>query len=188
MSKVITYSRQFPANHPKVGQPTYFVEKVWQCLYNTGKIDNCLGSPLLEKELEIFSNPSHFIIPKGHTVRKGQRFKVGDMFSPRVWGTDVNPKNGKSGPYQSKQIIIAPDIEVKKVWKFTMEPANFIDECKFFIDGKQIKDAALFEQLCKNDGLNRMEFAHWFCGPELMSTKRKPFDGQIICWNEKIQY
>lgn len=29
MSKVITFSRVFPAYHPKKGQPTYFIEKIY---------------------------------------------------------------------------------------------------------------------------------------------------------------
>lgn len=29
MSKVITFSRTFPAYHPRKGEPTYFVEKFW---------------------------------------------------------------------------------------------------------------------------------------------------------------
>ena len=38
MSKVIIFSRVFPAYHQKVGQPTYFVEKLWQSI-----LDNELG-------------------------------------------------------------------------------------------------------------------------------------------------
>jgi hypothetical protein len=30
MSKVITFSRVFPSYHPKKGQPTYFVEKLYK--------------------------------------------------------------------------------------------------------------------------------------------------------------
>ena len=29
MAKVITVSQKFPASHPKAGQPTHFVEKIW---------------------------------------------------------------------------------------------------------------------------------------------------------------
>jgi hypothetical protein len=34
--KVITFSRTYPSYHPKAGQPTYFVEKVWSSLDKLG--------------------------------------------------------------------------------------------------------------------------------------------------------
>ncbi|MGL4598529.1 MAG: hypothetical protein ACRCYO_13510 [Bacteroidia bacterium] len=37
MAKVITFSRVFPAHHPKKGQPTHFVEKVWANLVDQQK-------------------------------------------------------------------------------------------------------------------------------------------------------
>lgn len=175
MAKVRTFSRSFPKGHPKAGQPTYFVEKVWQSLYNLGL---SYGGKFLEQELENFSNPSHFISPKHHTIRAGNHFKVGDKFSPRVWS---------GNPYSSKQIIIAPDIEVKKVWTFEMIPALFLDECQYLIDANIIPQN-IFDELAKNDGLSTIDFANWFCGSEIMSSKRKKFTGQIICWSDKVDY
>ena len=32
MAKVITVSQKFPDSHPKAGQPTHFVEKIWSSL------------------------------------------------------------------------------------------------------------------------------------------------------------
>jgi len=184
MSKVLTFSRTFPAYHPKKGQPTHFVEKIWKFLHDNTEFPYGSGDIIdaYDKAFPIVFNLEeniHNHKPKGHTVRSGHRWKVGDKFSPRVW-------SGK--PYQSKQIIIAPDIEVKKVWDFEMKPSNFIDECRFFINGNEIVFHGLFDRVAQNDGLNRLEFAHWFCGPDLMSNKRKPFSGQIICWDDSIEY
>jgi len=104
MSKVITFSRTFPAYHPRKGEPTYFVEKFWQSI----------GLPEKEFSFNLPDEYQHFmrgdnseIWAKHQTIRAGNRWKVGDKFSPRVW-------SGK--PYNSKQIIIAPDTEIKKVW------------------------------------------------------------------------
>jgi len=133
---------------------------------------------------------------KHHTIRAGSRFKVGDKFSPRVWGNDINPKNGKSGPYQSKQIIIAPDIEVKKVWEFEV-----LDGQSMFIggaDGRQIYDYSRLSEdqpqetktyfsICENDGLSADDFDEWF-GYGYHKKTEKTFIGQIICWNENITY
>ena len=102
MSRVLTFSQAFPSRHSKEGEPTFFKEKIWACLADT---------------IEGFKIPDHCVdwnwhayynaYPKGHTLRAGRRWKAGDKFSPRVW-------SGK--PYASKQIIIAPDIELVNVW------------------------------------------------------------------------
>lgn len=178
MSKVITFSRQFPSYHPKVGQPTGFVEKIWQSLFNVDERmppHTFLDQPGLEDAAERFRGPYDFD-PKHHTIRAGHRFKAGDWFSPRVW-------SGK--PYNSKQIQFAPDIQVKKVWDFEMRPAAWWDECEFYVDGVWITASVV--DVAKNDGLEFKDFIAWFAGPDMMSSKRKPFHGQIICWGD-VEY
>lgn len=182
MSKVITFSRTFPAYHPKAGEPTFFVEKVYNSLYELGlpRYDD------LSCDLPIADNFGK-LRAKHHTIRAGNRWKVGDNFSPRVWGSDINPKNGRIGPYNSKQIIIAPDVEIKKIWKFTMVPSLWADECTFRINGKRL-DSGQLTEVAYNDGLTLHDLIYWFAGSGAANSKRKPFDGQIICWNENINY
>jgi len=171
----------FPSYHPRKGQPTYFIEKVWQSLYNMGKIDNCLGSPLLEKELENFSNPSHFITPKWHTIRAGKHFKVGDYFSPRVWSDK---------PYTSKQITISPDLQIKRIWDYeVVVPKKGVEQ--WFLNGTMVSESNeymqqwfncnLIKEIAKNDGLELSDFLNWFKHPS-------NFSGQIICWSESVEY
>ena len=182
MSKVITFSRVFPAYHPKKGQPTFFVEKIWQSfginplfpspslsIHNTHlpyDIVHLVGDDLVYL---------HEYDPKHHTIRAGNRWKVGDKFSPRVW-------SGK--PYNSKQIIIAPDIEIKKIWDFEIkkcEDGFWIEFGSHYIHEQfDVRDTVL-PMLAKNDGLTYTDLLHWFKFP-------KPFKGQIICWNENIEY
>jgi hypothetical protein len=174
MSKVIIFSRTFPAYHPKAGQPTYFVEKMWNDFEKRGiEINYKLICDLnLDKDVKIlwdfWVDIDRELAYKHHTIRAGNRWKVGDKFSPRVW-------SGK--PYNSKQIIIAPDIEIKKVWDFEMDLNGL-----YSINGKYFSDSRL---LAKNDGLSRMDLFYW-----LMKSfdNPKPFKGQIICWNENINY
>ena len=177
MSKVITFSRVFPAYHPKKGQPTFFVEKIWQSfginplfpspslsIHNTHlpyDIVHLVGDDLVYL---------HEYDPKHHAIRSGNRWKVGDKFSPRVW-------SGK--PYNSKQIIIAPDITIVSVQKIEMD-LNGI----FSVDGKYL-DEIRFLELAKNDGLEFNDMVNWFM-PNY--DKPKEFKGQIICWNENIEY
>lgn len=170
MSRVITFSRVFPAYHPRKGEPTYFVEKIWKSLSDQG-----LTMPT---ELEKAYNEAfpcqfteqehiHYHKPKGHTIRSGNRWKAGDKFSPRVW-------SGK--PYASKMITIAPDIEIKKVWNITI---NLISRPYFTVNGVGLKTEQVYE-LAVNDGLSLEELKAWFKGGYMV--------GQIICWDESIEY
>lgn len=176
MSKVITFSRTFPAYHPKAGEPTRFIEKVYAGLADIlpeFEIPNAAND---HWDWHEYYNCSK---PKFHTIRAGDRWKVGDKFSPRVW-------SGK--PYNSKQIIIAPDIEIKKIWEFEIE--NKGNHITYYLDGLDIfqyypKENAhvnsdTFHDLAKNDGLTQNDIVNWF--------GFKPFIGQIICWNENVEY
>lgn len=174
MSKVMTFSRTFPAYHPKAGQPTYFVEKIWKGLWDLEKSNhNPLNGyhQIYDEAFPITNDPLeniHLHQPKWHTIRAGNRWKFGDKFSPRVW-------SGK--PYGSKQITIAPDIEVKKVWDFKIDDCGVISVGGYydFSDNPESN----YEILAKNDGLTETEMLQWF---------NKPMTGQIICWNEEINY
>jgi len=170
MSKVITFSRHFQKSHPKAGQPTRFVEKLVESF-------NDLGCYKEEEDIEDgdfslyemiiqfpdFNFQKENIWRKHHTIRGGNRFKVGDKFSPRVW-------SGK--PYASKQIIISPDIEVKQTWEFSF------DGDWFFLNKSIVYELKLSE-IAGNDGLSLNDFKAWF---------PKPFVGQIICWSDDVCY
>lgn len=171
MSKVITFSRVFPAYHPRKGEPTFFLEKIWSSL------NECYFDQIGDLDVS-----TEYFDPKHHTIRDNYRFKAGDYFSPRIWGTDINPKSGRSGPYQSKQIIIAPDIKIEKTWRFEIK-----NNSEIYIDGKFFYQNHIsewhenIELLAKNDGLTAGELFHWLKYPQ-------PFDGQIICWEPNINY
>lgn len=167
MAKVITFSRTFPAYHPKAGKPTYFVEAFYKSLYLMKVVPNEIQDFNYDKFLNGFT--------KNHTIRAGHRFKKGDFFSPRVWGTDINPKSGRSGPYHSKQIIIAPDTEILEVWDIEINRW----QCVFINNCKTLLSVHNEVQLANNDGLKVGDFFNWF---------PKSFSGQIICWKENIKY
>jgi hypothetical protein len=171
MSKVITFSRQFPVYHPRKGEPTFFVEKIINSL-PTFDNKELVGNPDYLKFCRSFNYENTDI--KYHTIRAGSKWKVGDKFSPRVW-------SGK--PRRSKQIIIAPDIEIKKVWNIEIINSDGAgDYDKGFwvkIDNEVIADF-MVNELAINDGLNIDDFHAWFNKPV--------FTGQIICWNNEINY
>lgn len=185
--KVLTFSRQFPKGHPKAGRPTWFVEKIWKSIWDAHEGGNNPLHPWWEKYDEAFplwkkgfnvNENIHVHQPKHHTIRAGSRFKPGDMASLRVW-TGL--------PRRSKQIEFA-QVEVKKTW-----PVNI------HIVGKELLwqlpgiGTGGFDTLSEglniisqNDGMEVQDFIDWFAiHPKKQEQK---FTGQIICWNETIEY
>lgn len=183
MAKVITFSRKFPVDHPKRGEPTHFVEKFWASI-NDVEFERQYPK-LLTSSLPMLMGDG--VIPKLHTIRSGSRWKVGDKFSPRVWS---------GSPYNSKQIVIAPDTEIKKIYK--IEIYYFPDEDKdvenppeVFINDKFCCEvgSVKWDEIAKNDGLTGIDFTDWFIKKNFKFIKGVPiFSGQIICWNESINY
>lgn len=183
MAKVITVSQKFPSSHPKSGQPTHFVEKIWDSL---GGVKDQYRPPFENyqnfKESILWGYKIHG--SKHHTVRLGRRWKTGDIASIRTWGTDINPKSKRSGPYHSKQIIIAPDVEVTVT--------DIIISCVGWSPLEVMKLTAESEKLrlipskdiAKNDGLLWEDFEDWF-NP---NGKIQEIEAQIICWNKNIKY
>lgn len=167
MSRVITFSTRFPSYHPRKGEQTHFVEKIWNSLPNHYDLDKL--NPGKKKEVELFWQALQMNYrmfgPKLHTIRAGHRWKAGDKFSPRVW----------SGvPYHSPQIIIAPDMEVKKVWTFEVFGEGDVRI------GSKINQIFL-RHIAANDGLSLDDFLAWFKYPQ-------PFNGQVIAWDENVNY
>lgn len=188
--RVITFSRVFPAKHPRKGEPTYFIEKVWK--YFLEKSSPVFPYWMNKHELKIDIRNCYDFDPKHHTIRAGNRWKVGDKFSPRIWSGQ---------PYRSKQIQFAPDMEIKKIWDITIttEDDDGENDWSFFnINGKHhtaySEEYASLElkALAKNDGLSLNDFYNWFSlertQKQRLEKEPKIFNGQIICWNESINY
>lgn len=182
MAKVIMVSREFPGYHPQAGQPTNFVSKIWQSLYNCDIKVPSMVHPQLWRDLKYYHSSKDFYA-KGHTVRKGRRWKDGDMASLRVWGNDVNPKSGRSGAYHSQQVIIAPDVKVKV---FNLDIVDLGGVHCIRINGEPFGQFHPLAEGCKrlanNDGLTAIEFIQWFSNPNPVG------EYQIICWDHAISY
>jgi hypothetical protein len=177
--KVLTFSRHFPKGHLKAGQSTWFVEKVWKSIWDSYQGASNPLHPFWEVYDGAFpmkfdaKENIHQHQPKHHTIRAGNRWKAGDMASLRVWSDK---------PYRSKQIEFA-QVEIKKVWQFGISHGNYsIDTIQH---GSFIPGVGL-EKLANNDGLHVDDFWSWF---DIHPKKEEQvFAGQIICWNDKIEY
>jgi hypothetical protein len=193
--KTIMFSRTFPATHTRAGEPTFFVEKIWKCLvdesqsshfsFDWTEYDSAFPVTFDERE------NIHAHKPKLHTIRAGNRWKVGDMASLRVW-TDK--------PYRSKQIEFAK-VEIKQVWDFEIyyiakdnDLFLFIDNKDFFsfidydinaIDFTKDLEHTTLKKLAQNDGLEISDFVSWL---GLDKDNPKNFNGQIIAWSDEVNY
>lgn len=182
MSRIITFSTVFPAYHPRKGEPTFFVEKILNGIAvkrECGIVDRDLIPAEVQKYVNDFvllGTPEDI---KHHTIRAGKRWKVGDKFSPRIWGDNINPKTGKKGAYQSKQIQFAPDIKIKKIWDIEIEAAGNYTQVRIPTKSANVFSLLSCGLVAANDGLDVHDFINWF---------PKNIVGQIICWNENIEY
>lgn len=169
MAKVRTLSRRFLSGHPRAGEPTYFVEKFWKGLRTIGYSHPKYFFEELPNLSKVFNEEQYKkVTPKLHTIREGKHFKEGDYFSPRVWS---------GAPYNSKQIIIAPDVRIKKTYDIRIYRQGLLNWL-FYIDGRLLSSSEV-SVLAANDGLSHIDFLHWFNIP-VEST----MEGQIICWAE----
>ena len=187
---VKTFSRVFPQTHPKAGQPTTFVEQIWNS--QNIKVEGETFIYPMDIDDIVRLNPDRDLITtsvfmstiqnrtvlqnsKGHTIRSipknGKKIKVGDKISPRVW-------SGK--PYFSKQITIFEPLEIVKVWDIKIEGFSIWINNKIFSVSHKSEDVKL---LAKNDGLDILDFWGWF-----PPTPGSFFVGQIICWDNTINY
>jgi hypothetical protein len=173
-------SSKFPAYHTKREENTFFVEKLLNQIgidYEAYDYIDLLIKLNPDKDEQLLVQFATSLTPclefKGHTIRAGNKVKAGDFLKLYVW-------SGK--PYQSKQIVIAPDIEIKKVFDFKIDEYGTISS--EIIGTKGYYD--IIGQVAKNDGLDLGDFEGWF---KLNKPKPiAPFVGQIICWSKNINY
>lgn len=182
MAKVITVSRTFPAYHPKAGQPTYFVEQIlnalgidWNNNLDYQKLLYQLNPRLTDHELITFWHKLRYEAvydsyqlekEKLHTIRAGHRWKQGDKASIRVW-------SGK--PYNSPQIIIAPEVELVSVGEFAIRNGYVLLHNAKIANQVLFDRAEIIHRIANNDGLSMEDLKAWFKYP-------KPFEGQILAW------
>ncbi len=178
--KVLTFSRHFPKGHPKAGQPTWFVEQVLNVILPRPLSIGLSEFPAAARD---YINDFFVIdgqLKKHHTIRAGNRWKVGDMASLRVWSDK---------PYRSKQIEFA-QVEVKKVWDFVLRPIKENGEINTYgFINEDLVTEQLAKEIANNDGLLVEDFDSWFCPDGTKFILSLPiFTGQIICWSDKIDY
>lgn len=145
--KYIMLTPAFLSGHPKAGEPTGFFEKVW----NVVGIDTVHIPAIRDAfpdELNRFINRNDGTM-KTTTIRKGERWKVGDVFQFRAWA---------GAPYRSKQVILTPPLAVTKVEHFRGDKEE--------------------TEVAEKDGLSIEDFRAWFPvefeGQRIHFTQHRP--------------
>lgn len=171
MAREVTFSRTYPAYHPRKGEPTDFVDKIWKCLYDENRLYGVFEYQEEYDEHFGFEQCKnvHQFMPKLHTIRAGKKYKEGDFIKPMVWAEK---------PYRKTQtglwkLQIAPEIQLKKVYDFELNKFEFI------LNGC-ILDLSKLTTLANNDGLTVDDFECWF--------NVKEFSGQVLCWSDNVRY
>lgn len=193
MAKVITFSKSFPSYHPKKGEPTYFVEKFLKSFDSPE-----LRARVFDHKAKI--GPVSYSIfdeclPKLHTVRVGRRWKAGDYFSPRYWGTNINAKSGRSGPYHSDQIEIMPPQLITRTYDLLLHKHSIPTGTTEYSHVEFVKEndkQTLYDDhlglIAVNDGLNLEDFKDWTLTPVRKQNKKNVVEAQIICWSNFVDY
>lgn len=155
----IKFSTVYPSYHPRKGEPTHFVEKIWTAL------DFKFETIAVESFPVICEAHRNFYLkdwaPKRTTIRSGHRWKKGDLFIPKIW-------TGK--PYRSKPIAICDPLEILDVDTFSIRA-----------DGEyRLNDMPLLlselKVIARDDGFDEVDdFELWFNW-----KKGQNFEGQRI--------
>lgn len=181
MKKKVTFSRKFPAKHPRAGELTHFIEKI---LIGLSFEQRQSSLDPFSAEWKSLIDDAYFMRvgepPKYHTIRAGKNWKVGDILIPCVWELD-----GGRFTKGNKKIQCAPELEVVKVWDAEIKylSSHLLPGCEaisIVLDDEKL----FYEQLrlAENDGLSYEDFRNWFM------MDKKSFSGQVICWNKEVEY
>lgn len=156
----IKFATVFPSRHPRAGEPTHFVEKIWEAVPGDNILYDAINYEVLRPYAESFQSKKMWT-PKRTTIRAGHRWKKGDMFMPKIW-TGI--------PYRSKPIAICEPLEVLDVEDFTIGMDGIYWLNDDILTLKELEDIALV------DGFDEVnDFELWF-----NVKKGQTFDGQRI--------
>lgn len=166
MNKLLSFTRYYPAHHPKKGQLTYFVEQLLNFLEAKGTdvktAEQRYTLPLAE----------NYGITKGikrHTIRRGFEWNTGEIIRPCIW-------EGK--PHESRLVPLLLNLKIHSIWEIRCTHRSEI-----FLNGTRLSEIEV-DVLARNDGLRTEDLLQWIQPLAGMPD----FAGQIICWDSQISY
>ena len=181
----LSFSTTWPKRMGKwAGEPTHSVEKIHNGLveHEVRDIEGKLAFDFPSAAAYRWTKktfPDQLVkLCKLHTIRPGNRWKVGDKIHFKIW-------TGR--PYHSKTFQFAPVMEVKSVQEIEVFWINYRwNNVKVIVDDSLYwsthlePDYADILRLATNDGFESVE--------QFFTYFNKPFKGQIISWVEGVEY
>jgi hypothetical protein len=181
--KRLSIIKVFLATHPRKGEPTQFVEKIFSCMFN----EHTSFNPTFVFDI---GNTKQFM-PKHHTFRGYGKHKAGDVVQLFYW-------DGK--PYRSKQVVFA-HVELKQVLKWNLDfgdkytpmtleiskvgSSDPLDSDVYEIydeDTPNVDFTEQFKHIALNDGFsNPQDLLDWLCTDK---TKKagETIGGHLLIW------
>lgn len=155
------------------GTPTFFIESIYKSVRDCGLSDNIEIPEDMAHIVSLVTNQPTLHKPKRHTIRKGNRFKEGDLIH---MATGVRTKNYKC-------FLIIPVVSVQQIEiKVTKS-----DVWKIHIDGADLFTYTRLVDLAHNDGLSIERFIEWFHkAGEKDADGMSTFKGQIVHWTNLL--
>ncbi len=152
----------FLKSHPKAGEPTGFFQKVWNHVGGPSHEHIYAISETFTRELNEYYRRDEYGV-KTTTIRKGERWEVGDVFQFRAWA---------GAPYRSKHVILTVPLVVTKVEHFEVMPFNVFLQYQHALSEKEETEVA------EKDGLSIEDFRAWFPvefeGQRIHFTQHRP--------------
>lgn len=146
---ILNFSMKFPGHHPKSGQPTRFVSKIWKYLQDHNHDINLYGHRILDEESEYFESHHEILAPKIGTLRRN----AGNVYHDKDFMTLRTPL--KPGLY-SESVILAKNVPI------TISTVHIVNKNSIVIDGRVLNEHELM-QFAIDDGFDSIDdmFA-WF--------------------------
>lgn len=165
---VITLSKRFPAKHGRVGDLTFFAEKLVNALDDveaTLTIDDADDTSIAIYDRKI------------HTIRANYPFWEKRITEIKRGKACLSIRQWSGRPYNSPQVEIARLVQPIGIQRIELHYHSENDTITARIDGREWLDADCYE-IAKNDGLNTDDFKEWFFGWH--PKEDKVFHGVII--------
>lgn len=167
---ILNFATKFPKNLGETlgGNPTFFPEKIWQGIQSQ-EVDQYFRNFLFSDHCK---DPNLSQKPKLHTIRQGNRWKVGDKIHFYV------------GSRTKKALQFAPVLQVKAVDTIQIQYVPFVilivtvNGRVFYFRGSTGIEYGekQMTKLVQNDGFDSIDdFFQWFDGD---------FEGQLIHWTD----
>lgn len=193
---VLMISKTFPAYHPRKGQHTNFIQKIWKTFPDL-KVSEYKHN-FFEQDFKKSIVWCYRVVDgeKRHTIRvnydlwkkRADKINKGEaVLSLRQW--TGSPYNFKKDGSKQVEFLRLTKVNIQKIWIKGYSITMGGKEQKFLLSS--CGDCYIdLDKLAVNDGLGFEDFKNWFAPPIKNKAKEKAmnFSGAIIHFNPNFKY